>query len=103
MSPSTPLITDGSAEHSTSASIAGSALQVVELADVAADELDPGLLQARQVELGTAPIEVVERQDLPIGMPGGQGDGEVGADESRPAGDQSPVQGPRRYQGDSLS
>ena len=58
------------------------------------DELDPRLLQARQVELRAAPVEVVERDDLPVGMARGERDGEVGADEAGAAGDQQAAQEP---------
>ncbi len=98
MSPSTPLITEGSAEHSTIASSPEKRREIPRLAHVAADELDPGLLQPRQVELRAAPVEVVERDDLPLGVPCGQRDGEVGADEAGATGKEQAVQGRRRYQ-----
>ena len=72
----------------------GQAVEVGGLADVAADELDPGLLEARQVQLRAAPVEVVEREDLPIGVPGGEGNGQIRADEAGPAGDQDPRHDP---------
>ena len=52
------------------------------------DELDPGLAQPRQVQLRAAPHQVVERDDLPVGMALGQRDAEVAADEAGAAGDQ---------------
>ena len=66
--------------------------EVVWLADVALHELDPGLLQAGQVELRAAPVEVVERDDLPLGVARGQRHCEVGADEAGAAGDYEAVQ-----------
>ena len=97
MSPSTPLITEGSAEHSISAVISRQPGEVVGLAHVALDELDPGLLEPRQVQFRAAAVEVVERDDLPVGVAGGERDGEVGADEAGPAGDQQAVQDGRSY------
>ena len=99
MSPSTPLITEGSAEHSISAvDRAAARARSSGSRTSPLDELDPASSQPRQVQLRAAPVEVVEGDDLPIGVPGGEGDGEVGADEAGPAGDQQPIQGVRSYQ-----
>ena len=57
------------------------------MAHVAVHELDAGLAQPRQVELRAAPVEVVERDDLPVGMALGEREGEVRADEAGSAGD----------------
>ena len=51
----------------------------------------PASSQPRQVQLRAAPVEVVERDDLPVGMARGERDGEVGADEAGAAGDQEAV------------
>ena len=83
-----PASTEGSAEHSTIASKRAGRREVGRLAHVAVDELDPGLAQPRQVELGAAPHQVVERDDLPVGMALGERDAEVAADEAGAAGDQ---------------
>ena len=71
---SRPASTEGSAEHSTIASNAPARAQVGRLAHVAVDELDAGLPQARQVELRAAPHQVVERDQLPVGMALGKRD-----------------------------
>ena len=52
------------------------------------DELDAGLAQARQVQLRAAAHQVVERDDLPVGVALGQRYSEIGADEAGAAGDQ---------------
>ena len=68
--------------------------EVPRLAHVTFDEPHPRLLHPRQVQPRAAPVEVVECDDLPVRVPGGEGDCEVRADESRPAGDQdAPRQG----------
>ena len=46
--------------------------------------------EAREVELRAAAVEVVERDELPVGVALGEGDGEVGADEAGAAGDEDP-------------
>ena len=43
-------------------------LEVARLANVAVDERDARLAQARQVQLRPAPLEVVEREELPVGV-----------------------------------
>ena len=93
--PSTPASTDGSAEHSTIASKRPTAPQVVGLAHVAVHEAHAGLAQARQVELRAAAVEVVERDDLPVGVAGGEREREVRADEARAAGDEDARHPPR--------
>ena len=45
------------------------------------DESDARLAQPRQVQLGATAAEVVERDELPVGMPFGEPDADVGADE----------------------
>ena len=67
------------------------------LAHVALDELDPGLLQPRQVERRAAPVEVVEDEQIPVGMTAGERDGKIRTDEPGPAGDQDPRHESRRY------
>ena len=49
---------------------------------------DPGGLEAGQVELRAGPVQVVERDHLPVGMAVGERDREVGADEAGAPGDQ---------------
>ena len=61
---------------------------VVAYAHVAVVEGDPGLAQAREVQLGPAPLEVVERDELPVRMTRGEADGEVGADEAGATGEE---------------
>ena len=87
MSPSTPLITEGSAEHSISASSAGSRSRSAGSRTSPWTNSTPASSQPRQVQLRAAPVEVVERDDLPVGVPRGERDGEVGADEAGAAGE----------------
>jgi hypothetical protein len=61
--------------------------QVGGVAHVAVDETDPRVAQARQVELRPAPLQVVERHQLPLGPLGGKRHREVRADEPRAPGD----------------
>ena len=85
-----PAITDGSAEQSMSASTWPTAARSSALAHVASHERDPRLAQPREVQLGAAAPQVVERDELPVGMTRREPDAEVGADEAGPAGDQNP-------------
>ena len=62
----------------------GQAVEVGGLADVAADELDAGLLEPRQVQLRAAAVEVVEGEDLPLGVPRGKGNGRDSSRRNRP-------------------
>ena len=59
-------------------------------AHVAVDERDAGLAQPREVELRAAAPQVVERDELPIGMPAREPDAEVATDEAGAAGDEDP-------------
>ena len=67
--------------------------ELLEVPDVALHERDPGSVQARQVELGAAPVEVVVGDELPIGMALGEGDAEVGAHEAGTPCDQDTHRG----------
>ena len=58
------------------------------MAHVGVHELDARLAQARQVQLGPAPVEVVAGDELPVGVALGQGEGEGRADEAGAAGDE---------------
>jgi hypothetical protein len=62
--------------------------EIGELPNVAMDEPDAGLTQARQAQLGPAAAEVVEGDDFPVGMSGGERDSEVRAYEASAACDQ---------------
>ena len=62
--------------------------QVVALAHVAVDELDAGRAQAREVELGAAALERVERDHLGAGCALGEREAEVRADEAGAARDE---------------
>jgi hypothetical protein len=64
--------------------------EVLAVAHVALDELHAGFPQARQVQLGAAPVQAVEREDLPVGVTGREPHRQVAADEAGAAGDQDP-------------
>ena len=87
MAPSTPARADGSAEHSTIASTAPAPARSAGDADVAVDELDARRAQPRQVQLGPAAAQVVERDDL---MARGERQRDACADEAGSACDQDP-------------
>ena len=88
VSPSVPAITDGSAEHSISASTRSTSVSSSGSRTSPLTKRDPGLLQPRQVELGAAAVEVVEGDELPVGMALGERNREVGADEAGAACDE---------------
>ena len=52
------------------------------------DELDPRRLQAREVDLRPAPVEVVAGDDVPVGVPRREREGGAGPDEAGAAGDE---------------
>ena len=60
------------------------------LANVAVNEGDAGLAQARDIELRPASVEVVERHELPVGVAAGQLERQVRAHEAGAARDENP-------------
>src|SRR5580765_3801743 len=63
-------------------------LEIGAVAHVSVDEGDPRGGEPRQVELRPAPVEVVERDDLPAGTAPAQLHGQVAADEACAAGNE---------------
>ena len=64
----------------------GDGQEIVELADVGVLELDPGRPQAGQVQLRATTAQVVDGEQLPVGVTAGQAQGRVGSDEAGTAG-----------------
>jgi hypothetical protein len=64
------------------------AQQVLEMAHVGVHELDPRCLQAREVELGPAAVEVVAGDDIPVRVPRSENEAGTRSDEAGAARDQ---------------